>query len=83
VYVRPDAQGRGIGGALLDALIGSTEAARIWTIQTWIFPENAPSLRLHQRAGFRRVGTRQRIGNHDGHWRDVTLLERRSPITGT
>jgi L-amino acid N-acyltransferase YncA/2-polyprenyl-3-methyl-5-hydroxy-6-metoxy-1,4-benzoquinol methylase len=83
VYVHPDAQGRGIGGALLDALIGSTEVARIWTIQTGIFPENAHSLRLHQRAGFRRVGTHQRIGCHHGHWRDVTLLERRSPITGT
>jgi phosphinothricin acetyltransferase len=83
VYVRPDAQGRGIGGALLDALIGSTEAARIWTIQTGIFPENTPSLRLHQRAGFRIVGTRQRIGSHHGRWRDVTLLERRSTIAGT
>jgi L-amino acid N-acyltransferase YncA/2-polyprenyl-3-methyl-5-hydroxy-6-metoxy-1,4-benzoquinol methylase len=83
LYVRPDAQGRGIGAVLLDVLIGSTEAAGIWTIQTGIFPENAPSLRLHQRAGFRIVGTRQRIGSHRGHWRDVTLMERRSPATGT
>ena len=83
LYVRPDVQGRGIGGALLGALIGSTEAAGIWTIQTGIFPENTPSLRLHQRAGFRRVGTRQRIGCHHGRWRDVILLERRSPIAGT
>ena len=82
VYVHHEAQGRGIGAALLDALIGSTETAGIWTIQTGIFPENTTSLRLHQRAGFRVVGTRQRIGCHDGHWRDVTLLERRSPITG-
>jgi L-amino acid N-acyltransferase YncA len=77
VYVRPGAQGRGIGAALLDALIGSTEAAGIWTIQTGIFPENTTSLRLHQRAGFRVVGTRQRVGCHHGRWRDVTLLERR------
>ena len=82
VYVHHEAQGRGIGAALLDALIGSTETAGIWTIQTGIFPENTTSLRLHQRAGFRVVGTRQRIGCHDGHWRDVALLERRSPITG-
>ena len=83
VYVRPDAQGRGIGAALLDALIDSAEAAGIWTIQTGIFPENTASLRLHQRAGFRVVGTRQGIGCHHGHWRDVTLLERRSTVTGT
>ena len=80
--VRHEAQGRGIGAALLHALIGSTEAAGIWTIQTGIFPENTTSLRLHQRAGFRIAGIRQRIGCHHGHWRDVALLERRSPITG-
>jgi L-amino acid N-acyltransferase YncA/SAM-dependent methyltransferase len=83
IYVHPGAHGRGIGAALLDALIGSTEADGIWTIQTGIFPENSTSLRLHQRAGFRRVGTRQRIGCHHGRWRDVTLFERRSTLSGT
>jgi L-amino acid N-acyltransferase YncA/2-polyprenyl-3-methyl-5-hydroxy-6-metoxy-1,4-benzoquinol methylase len=82
VYVHPRAQGQGIGTALLDALTGSADAAGIWTIQTGIFPENTTSLRLHQRAGFHAVGTRQRIGNHQGRWRDVTLLERRSVIAG-
>jgi L-amino acid N-acyltransferase YncA/2-polyprenyl-3-methyl-5-hydroxy-6-metoxy-1,4-benzoquinol methylase len=83
VHVRPDAQGRGIGAALLDVLIGSAEAAGIWTIQTGIFPENTTSFRLHQRAGFRVVGTRQRVGCRHDRWRVVTLLERRSTITGT
>ena len=83
VYVHPDAQDRGIAAALLEALIGSAESDGIWTIQTGIFPENTASLRLHQRAGFRVVGTRQRIGCHHGRWRDVTFLERRSAITGT
>jgi L-amino acid N-acyltransferase YncA len=79
VYVDPRAQGRGIGQALLQALIQSTEAAGIWTIQSGIFPENRASLRLHERAGFRVVGTRTRVGRHHGRWRDVVLLERRSP----
>jgi L-amino acid N-acyltransferase YncA/2-polyprenyl-3-methyl-5-hydroxy-6-metoxy-1,4-benzoquinol methylase len=83
VYVDRDAQGRGIGTALLAALAGSAEAAGIWTIQTGIFPENIASLRLHQRAGFRVVGTRERVGCHHGRWRDVTHLERRSAIVGT
>jgi L-amino acid N-acyltransferase YncA/2-polyprenyl-3-methyl-5-hydroxy-6-metoxy-1,4-benzoquinol methylase len=83
VYVDPGARRRGIGAALLGALIGSTEAAGIWTVQTGIFPENAVSLRLHQQAGFRVVGTRERIGCHHGRWRDVTFLERRSTIAGT
>ncbi|MGW0748628.1 N-acetyltransferase family protein [Streptomyces sp. NPDC002587] len=78
VYVHPDARGRGVARALLDALIASTEAAGIWTIQSGIFPENAASLAVHARAGFRVIGTRERIGRHRGAWRDVVLLERRS-----
>jgi phosphinothricin acetyltransferase len=79
VYVHPDAQGHGVGRALLDALIASTEAAGIWTIQSGIFPENTVSLALHAAAGFRTVGTRERVGRHHGVWRDVVLIERRSP----
>jgi L-amino acid N-acyltransferase YncA/2-polyprenyl-3-methyl-5-hydroxy-6-metoxy-1,4-benzoquinol methylase len=78
VYVRPDSRRRGIAAALLEALIGSTEAGGIWTIQTGIFPENTASIGLHEQAGFRIVGTRRRIGCHHGRWRDVILLERRS-----
>src|SRR5215211_8708262 len=82
VYVDPAAGGRGIGTALLRRLIASTEAAGIWTIQSGIFPENAPSLALHARTGFRVVGVRERIGQHHGRWRDVVLLERRSSVVG-
>ena len=78
VYVDPAAQGRGIARALLDALVASTEAAGIWTIQSGVFPENVTSLALHGRAGFRVVGTRERVGRHHGRWRDVVLIERRS-----
>ena len=82
VYVAPEARGRGVGAALLQALIDSTEAAGIWTIQSGIFPENTASLRLHERRGFRVVGVRERIGCHHGRWRDVVLVERRSAIAG-
>ena len=78
VYVHRQARGQGIGRSLLDTLIASTEAAGIWTIQSGIFPENTASLALHQAAGFRVVGTRERIGCHHGRWRDVVLIERRS-----
>jgi phosphinothricin acetyltransferase len=80
VYVAPAARGRGVGLALLDALIESTETAGIWTIQSGIFPENTASLALHARAGFRVVGTRKKLGQHHGTWRDVVLIERRTPI---
>jgi phosphinothricin acetyltransferase len=80
VYVAARAAGRGIGRLLLAALIDSTEAAGIWTIQSGVFPENTASIALHARAGFRVVGTRERIGRHHGVWRDVVLLERRSSL---
>lgn len=79
VYVAAEARGQGVGRALLDRLIRDAEAAGIWTIQTSIFPENTPSLALHERCGFRRVGTRERIARLDGVWRDTVLMERRSP----
>ena len=83
VYVDPAAHGRGIGRALLQTLIGSTETAGIWTIQSGIFPENTASLALHHAAGFRTIGIRERIGRHSAHgnrWRDVVFIERRSPL---
>ena len=83
VYVDPARRRAGIGAALLAALTGSAEAAGIWTIQSGVFPENTASLRLHQKAGFRIVGTRERIGRHHGRWRDVVFLERRSGAAGT
>lgn len=87
VYVDPEAAGHGVGGRLLRALVTSTEAADIWTIEAGVFPENTASLRLHQRAGFEVVGTRRRLGKMTygpmaGQWRDVLLLERRSPLVG-
>jgi phosphinothricin acetyltransferase len=83
VYVDPAARSRGVGRALLDALIGSTESAGIWTIQSGVFPENTASLALHHAAGFRTVGVRQRVGRHLRHgnrWRDVVFIERRSDL---
>ncbi|MEU8890858.1 N-acetyltransferase family protein [Streptomyces sp. NPDC048442] len=79
VYVHPSARGRGIASTLLKALVDSTEQAGIWTIQSGIFPENTASLAVHQHAGFRVIGIRERIGRHHGVWRDVVLVERRSP----
>lgn len=87
VYVHPEAAGRGIGRGLLTALIGTTETAGIWTIQSAIFPENVASLALHERVGFRTVGRRERlarmtVGPLAGRWRDVILVERRSDVVG-
>ena len=84
VYVAPHAHGRGVGRALLDAFVAAADAAGFWTIQASIFPENAASLRLHERSGFRVIGRREAIaqssvGPYAGQWRDTILIERRSP----
>lgn len=78
VYVAAAARGRGVGRALLTALIAASETAGVWTLQAGIFPENEASVALHLSCGFRVVGRRERLGLHHGVWRDVLLMERRS-----
>ena len=79
IYLSETARGRGLGKRLLQALIDAATAAGVWTLQAGIFPENAVSLALHRRCGFRTVGVREKLGRMaDGRWRDVILLERRA-----
>ena len=87
VYIDPTHQGQGVGRALLAAFVAAAEDSGVWMIQSSIFPENTASLLLHERAGFRVVGTRERIsrsllGPHAGQWRDTMLIERRSTRNG-
>jgi L-amino acid N-acyltransferase YncA len=87
LYVAAARRGRGLGSALLRAIIESTEKAGIWTLQGGIFPENSASLHLVKKHGFREIGRRERIGKMTygvlaGTWRDVILVERRSIVTG-
>ncbi|MBC7449417.1 MAG: N-acetyltransferase [Hymenobacteraceae bacterium] len=82
VYVAAAARGQGAGHALLVALVAAAEAQGLWTLQAGIFPENVASIHLHERAGFRVVGRRERIGRLRGQWRDTLLLERRSAVVG-
>lgn len=82
VYVDPAAQHRGIGRALLQALLDGAREKGVWTVQSGIFPENESSLAVHAAAGFRVVGTRERLGRmtygpRADQWRDVVLVEKR------
>ena len=79
VYVASTARGQGVGSHLMRELVAAAGAAGIWTIQTSVFPENAASIALHERAGFRVVGRRERIAELDGSWRDTVFLELRLP----
>lgn len=82
VYVAEQARGKGVGTALLAALIDESERNGFWTLQAVIHARNAVSIRAHEKSGFRIVGTRQRIGCLDGRWIDTVLMERRSKLVG-
>jgi len=87
LYVDPDSQGKGTGKFLMEAIIAKSENSGFWTLQASIFPENIPSLNMHQSCGFRIVGERRKIGKmaygpQSGNWRDVLLLERRKEEPG-
>jgi phosphinothricin acetyltransferase len=82
IYVAAKARSLGIGLALMNALIVQSELNGFWTLQAGIFPENEASIRLHKSAGFRIVGVRERLGQMNGRWRDVLLMERRSSVVG-
>ena len=77
VYVGDGHRGRGVGKALIHRQVTEADTAGLWTLQTSIFPENRASIALHQSAGFRTLGVRERIGRHHGVWRDTVFLERR------
>ena len=88
VYVASAVRGRGVGALLMERLIAASEEIGIWTLQAGIFPENEGSIDLHSRAGFRVVGTREKVGRMSygpcaGFWRDVVMFERRSKRVGT
>jgi phosphinothricin acetyltransferase len=82
VYVHSDHIGKGIGTALMNHLVKESESSGIWTLYAAIFPENVASIRLHEAAGFREIGYRERIAELNGKWRNTVLYERRSQIIG-
>jgi phosphinothricin acetyltransferase len=80
LYIAPDCRRQGIGKTLMEALIGCSIEHGVWTLQSVIMSDNASSLALHEKCGFRKVGYREKIGcDRRGVWRDTILMERREP----
>ncbi|HET6689576.1 MAG TPA: GNAT family N-acetyltransferase [Miltoncostaeaceae bacterium] len=82
VYVAESSHGRGIGRAMLGALIAEAPSFGYWKLVGMILPENAAGLALARSAGFREVGTHRAHARRDGAWRDVTILERHVEAPG-
>ncbi|WP_260514196.1 GNAT family N-acetyltransferase [Serratia fonticola] len=80
IYVNPQISGQGIGYRLMSHMINASEEAGGWTLIAGIFPENTGSVRLHEKSGFRVIGIREKVGEMNGMWRDVMLMERRSKV---
>ncbi len=82
IYVAAHSRGQKIGQKLLEALVAQSEDAGFWTLQAQIFEENEASVHIHEAAGFRVVGIRERIGQLKDKWHNVVLMERRSHVVG-
>jgi L-amino acid N-acyltransferase YncA len=83
IYIAPSCRGKGVGKALLNHLVTESEKAGFWTLQSGIIEDNLPSLKLHEKCGFRQIGLREKIGrDSNGKWRSTVLMERRSKIVG-
>jgi L-amino acid N-acyltransferase YncA len=77
IYVAPQALRRGIGRALLDALIQHAESAGFRQMLAVIGDSaNTASIELHRAAGFRLVGTFGHVGFKFGRWLDSVLMQR-------
>lgn len=76
IYVREDFRGRGIGAALLDRLIAAARQGGFHSIMALVDGGNTVSVRLHERFGFRHVGTFPEVGFKFGRWLDVVHMQK-------
>ena len=76
IYVHEDFRVRGIGAALLDLLIDAAHRGRFHSVMALIDGGNAVSITLHERFGFRHVGTFREVGFKFGRWLDVVHMQR-------
>ncbi|MHC5409738.1 GNAT family N-acetyltransferase [Listeria seeligeri] len=82
IYIAKTARGKGIGKALMQEIIQTSEQNGFWTLQSLIFPENKASIALHHAYGFQTLCIHKKLGEMNGTFRDVALLERRSNRNG-
>lgn len=78
IYVDEAYWRRGIGEALLNALIEDAFTKEYWTLYSSIFSDNAASIELHKKCGFRLIGYREKLAkDRFGQWKSTVMLEKR------
>lgn len=75
IYVRREARGRGVGRAVMQALMEEARRRGFHKLLSRVFPENQASLQLLRRLGFREVGIYRNHARLDGRWKDVVIVE--------
>ena len=75
LYVEPGHQGKGIGKALMEALIAQAQADGLHCMIGGIDAANRSSVAFHERFGFKQVGTFKEVGRKHGHWLDVCFVQ--------
>ena len=82
IYIDPAARKKGVGLRLMEQAIADSEKNGLWTLQSEIISENTASIRLHEKAGFRMIGYREKVAQQKGVWKNNVLMERRSKVVG-
>lgn len=84
IYLDATCRGQGLGKQLMLSLLEESESHGLWCIESRVFADNQPSLALHEKCGFRRVGLRENIGYDEKikQWRSLVILEKRSTTVG-
>lgn len=77
VYISPRTQGRGIGSALLNALIERAEQQHKHVMVAAIEASNTASIALHRKAGFQEAGVLPEVGRKFGRWLDLLFMLKR------
>ncbi len=75
IYVRPEAQGHGIGRALMAAVIERAREAGVHTLIGLVSADNEASVRLHTALGFVEVGRLHEVGRKFGRWLDLSYVQ--------
>lgn len=75
VYVHKDHRGQGLGRLVMEAVIAAARQREVHALIGGIDASNAGSIALHERLGFKHVGTLPQVGFKFGRWLDLAFYQ--------